>query len=69
MWFADAHLIEWTDRSGRTESSPPRVAGPTLVWVGDVGDAGGIGGDNEITYRLEGPTTLDAAMAIAKTVP
>lgn len=63
VWFADAHLIEWVDRSGRTESAPPRVAGPTLVWVD------GIGGENEITYRLEGPTTLGAATTIAESVP
>ncbi|WP_353953248.1 hypothetical protein V6K52_07435 [Knoellia sp. S7-12] len=63
VWFDDAHLIEWVDRAGRTESAPPRVAGPTLVWVN------GVGGENEITYRLEGPTTLDAAKAIAESVP
>lgn len=63
VWFADGHLIEWIDRAGQTESAPPRVAGPTLVWVN------GVGGENEITYRLEGPTTLDAAKAIAETVP
>lgn len=63
VWFADAHLIEWIDRSGRTVSAPPRVAGPTLVWIA------GVGGENEITYRLEGPATLDAATAIAESVP
>lgn len=63
VWFDQPHLIEWIDRSGRTESSPPRVAGPTLVWVD------GPGGGNEVTYRLEGPVTLDAARVIAESVP
>jgi len=63
VWFADPHLIEWTDRAGATVASAPRVAGPTLVWV-DRDQAG-----REITYRLEGPGTLGAAKAIAESVP
>jgi len=63
VWFAAPHLIEWTDRAGVTVASPPRVAGPTLVWV-DRDQAG-----REITYRLEGPDTLEAAKAIAESVP
>ncbi|WP_377640495.1 hypothetical protein [Oryzobacter terrae] len=63
VWFAAPHLIEWTDRSGATVTSEPRVAGPTLVWV-DRGNAG-----REITYRLEGPETLAAATAVAESVP
>lgn len=60
VWFAAPHLIQWTDRAGVTVTSAPRVAGPTLVWV-DRDRAG-----REITYRLEGPGTLDAARAIAE---
>lgn len=60
VWLATPHLIEWTDRSGATVSSPPRVAGPTLVWLER--DRTG----REITYRLEGPATLDAAKALAE---
>ena len=63
VWFASPHVIEWTDRSGATVSSAPRVAGPTLVWVER--DPTG----REITYRLEGPPTLEAAREIAETVP
>ena len=63
VWFAAPHLIEWTDRAGVTVASAPRVAGPTLVWV-DRDQAG-----REITYRLEGPDTLEAAKAIAESVP
>ena len=63
VWFAAPHLIQWTDRAGVTVSSAPRVAAPTLVWV-DRDQTG-----REITYRLEGPGTLDAAKAIAESVP
>lgn len=63
VWFAAPHLIEWTDRSGATVSSEPRVAGPTLVWV----DRSGAG--RELTYRLEGPATLAEALAVAESVP
>ena len=63
VWLAEPHLIEWTDRAGATVASAPRVAGPTLVWV-DRDEAG-----REITYRLEGPATLDSAKAIAESVP
>lgn len=63
VWFATPHLIEWTDRTGVTVTSAPRVAGPTLVWV----DRDRTG--REITYRLEGPGTLDAARAIAESGP
>ena len=63
VWFAAPHLIEWTDRDGATVASAPRVAGPTLVWV----DRDRTG--RELTYRLEGPGTLDAARVIAESVP
>ncbi|QIM22637.1 hypothetical protein G7075_18325 [Phycicoccus sp. HDW14] len=63
VWFAAPHLIEWTDRSGATVASAPRVAGPTLVWVG------GDGAGNGLTYRLEGPESLEEARAVAESVP
>lgn len=59
VWIGAPHLIEWIDRSGLTHAEPPRLAGPTLVWVVP-GPAG------EVTYRLEGPVTLDAALSIAR---
>lgn len=62
VWFDGPHLIEWIDREGTTHAEPARLAGPTLVWV--VATPAG-----ELTHRLEGPSTLDAASAIAETVP
>lgn len=61
VWFDGPHVIEWVDRSGATERTPPRVAGPTLVWV-DRDPSG-----REMTYRLEGPETLADALRIATT--
>lgn len=61
VWFGASHEIEWVDRTGHTRSTPPRVAGPTLVWVDRTLDG------RELTYRLEGPATLAAATAIAET--
>jgi hypothetical protein len=63
VWFGASHEIEWVDRTGHTRSTPPRVAGPTLVWVERTPDG------RELTYRLEGPATLAAATAIAETTP
>ncbi len=63
VWLDSAHEIEWVDRSGATETAPPRLAGPTLVWLGTTPDGRGL------TYRLEGPPSLRAALDIARTVP
>lgn len=59
VWFGEPHLIEWVDRSGTTRRTPPRVAGPTLVWV-ERNTSG-----REVTYRLEGPSTLEEALRLA----
>ncbi len=58
VWIGAPHLLRWVDRSGASQPDPARVAGPTLVWMVPT-PAGGV------TYRLEGPTTLAEAMAIA----
>ncbi|WP_076258830.1 hypothetical protein [Intrasporangium flavum] len=58
LWFGAPHRIEWVDRSGATHAEEPRLAGPTLVWV--LPSAAG-----EVTYRLEGPADLDAALRVA----
>ncbi|MBC9823145.1 hypothetical protein [Terrabacter sp. MAHUQ-38] len=59
VWLGSPHLIEWVDRDGRARAEPPRLAGPTLVWV--VPSAAG-----EVTYRLEGPATLNDALRVAE---
>jgi len=61
LWFAGAHDLAWIDRSGARQSSPPRRAGPTLVWVDTFPDG------RVVTYRLEGLKTLAAALALAQT--
>jgi len=58
VWLGSSHLIEWVDREGGTHSEAPRLAGPTLVWV--VASPTG-----EVTYRLEGPSTLTDALRVA----
>jgi hypothetical protein len=59
VWLGSAHLIEWVDRAGRAHAEPPRLAGPTLVWVVP-------SGAGEVTYRLEGPDTLTDALRVAE---
>ena len=58
-WLGAPHLVEWVDRAGGTHSEPPRLAGPTLVWV--VPSPAG-----EVTYRLEGVGTLTEALRVAR---
>ena len=63
VWLDATHEVEWVDRRGVTRTAPSRLAGPTLVWVAHAPDG------RELTYRLEGPSTLAAALDIATTVP
>ena len=63
VWLGATHEIEWVDRHGVTQTAPPRLAGPTLVWVTSAPDG------RDLTYRLEGPSTLATALDIATTVP
>lgn len=63
VWLGATHEIEWVDRRGVTQTAPPRLAGPTLVWVMSAPDG------RDLTYRLEGPSTLATALGIATTVP
>ncbi|KRB44037.1 MULTISPECIES: hypothetical protein [unclassified Terrabacter] len=59
VWLGSPHLVEWVDRVGGTHSEPPRLAGPTLVWV--VPSPAG-----DVTYRLEGVDTLTEALRVAR---
>ncbi len=57
MWITDAHSIGYIDRTGRLRPGTLRRSGPVLVWTRE-----------DVTYRVEGPHTLDDAMAIAITI-
>jgi hypothetical protein len=59
LWIGAPHQLWWVDRSGVTQLAPARAAGPTLVWV--VRTAAG-----EVTYRLEGATSLGEATRLAR---
>jgi hypothetical protein len=57
MWIAEPHSIAYIDRSGRFEHDTVRRSGPVLLWERD-----------GVTYRVEGPHTLDEAMSIAESI-
>jgi hypothetical protein len=57
MWIGDAHSVGYIDRSGHLRPGTLRRSGPVLVWTVD-----------DVTFRVEGPPTLDEAMAIANTI-
>jgi len=61
LWLPGDHDLQWIDRSGATQTAPPRTARPTLVWVVPKDGA-------DITYRLEGAATKQAALALAAEV-
>jgi hypothetical protein len=57
MWIADAHGIGYIDRAGDLRPGTLRRSGSALVWTVD-----------DVTFRVEGPPTLDEAMAVANTI-
>jgi hypothetical protein len=57
LYFPRPHAVAYIDRTGLTHTETARLAGPTLVW-----EAG------PLTYRLEGPFTVDEAIAVAGSV-
>ncbi|HEX6055602.1 MAG TPA: hypothetical protein VFY98_07315 [Intrasporangium sp.] len=63
VWLEATHEVEWVDRRGVTQTAAPRLAGPTLIWVAPTPDG------RELTYRLEGRSTMAAALDIATTIP
>jgi hypothetical protein len=54
IWLPAPHSVTYVDRAGIEHTETARLAGPTLIWVGNV-----------VTYRLEGVPTLDEARAVA----
>jgi hypothetical protein len=51
------HPVTRVGRDGVPRTETARLAGPTLVWATDT-----------VTYRLEGITTLEEAIAVAGSV-
>jgi hypothetical protein len=57
LWFPTPHELTYVDRQGVAHTETARMAGPTLVWLGE-----------RTTYRLEGLQNFDEALAIALSV-
>jgi len=57
LWFPTPHALVYIDREGVHHTETARLAGPCLIWR-----------DGAVTYRLEGPSTLAEATAIAANV-
>jgi hypothetical protein len=57
IWFPRPHAVEYVDRTGAVRHETSRLAGPTLIWT-----------NGPVTYRLEGVTALDEALAIARSM-
>jgi hypothetical protein len=56
-WLPGPHPVTYVGRDGVERTGTARLAGPTLVWATDT-----------VTYRLEGITTLEEAIAVARSV-
>ncbi|GAA4448059.1 hypothetical protein GCM10023148_54150 [Actinokineospora soli] len=56
LWLPSAHHLVVNGAGGRERVEPPRLAGPTLIWVA-----------GQVTFRLEGDFDRDEAVAIAGT--
>lgn len=57
LWIASPHRIAYLDRNGNYRPDTIRRTGPVLMWERD-----------GVTYRVEGPHTMDEAMTIANTI-
>jgi hypothetical protein len=57
VWIPTPHLVAYVDRDGVRHEETARLAAATLIW-----------NDTAVTYRLEGPFTLDEALAIAGSI-
>ncbi len=56
-WLPEPHPVTYVGRDGVARTETAHLAGPTLIWA-----TGGV------TYRLEGLTTLDEALTVARSV-
>ncbi len=57
FWLRVPHPLAYTDAAGSARTQPPRIAGPTLIWV-----------DGGVTLRLEGVGDEQRALQIARSV-
>jgi len=57
IWLGKPHPLVYLDRWGREQTETARMSGPCLVWPAGA-----------VTYRLEGVTSKDEAIQIARSV-
>lgn len=57
IWLSEPHPVTYVGRDGVARTETARLAGPTLIWV-----------TGNVTYRLEGLTTLEEALTVARSV-
>ncbi len=57
VWIPTPHPVAYVDRDGVRHEETARLAAATLIW-----------NDTAVTYRLEGPLTLDEALEIAGSI-
>jgi hypothetical protein len=57
IWLPGPHPVTYVGRDGAEHTATARLAAPTLIWQ-----------SGKVTYRLEGMSTLDDALAAARSV-
>jgi hypothetical protein len=57
IWVPTPHPVTYVDREGVTRTATARLSGPTLIWQ-----------QAAVTFRLEGYTDLDEALAAARSI-
>ncbi|WP_436529339.1 hypothetical protein [Actinoplanes sp. HUAS TT8] len=57
LWLSEPHPVTYVGRDGVSRTETAHLAGPTLIWV-----------NGSVTYRLEGLTTLEEALTVARSV-
>ncbi|GAA2854966.1 hypothetical protein Acy02nite_73440 [Actinoplanes cyaneus] len=57
IWLPMPHPVTYVGRDGVARTETAHLAGPTLIWA-----------TGSVTYRLEGLTTLEDAMEVARSV-
>lgn len=57
LWFGTPHPITYVDRDDVVHTATSRLAGPTLIWQ-----------SGAVTYRLEGISAPDEALAVARSI-